>query len=237
MIVFYTEQKDNNALFLRDDEYRHCVKTLRHKVGDILYIFDRSGYVFESQITEIQRDHVKSSILKETPPNSNLLDLHIVMAPTKSPDRIEWALTKCVEVGISSFTLLHTSRTERSRYKLDRLERIAISAAKQSLNFKVPTIYIEEDYSVFFNKNHQGSKLIAHCMDADQHLIKQVKSPNEPIILLIGPEGDFTSEEVQLAVDHGYKEVNLGPTRLRTETAAVVGAAYVQASQYLQSHQ
>lgn len=223
MIVFYTQRIEGDHLFLEGDEIRHCIKANRKNLGDSITVFDQSGTVYTATINEIDRKYVKAIIesSKQAQTSDDILSIAIV--PTKNSDRLEWFVSKAVEIGIQEIILMKTSNAEHSRYKYDRLKRIAFSAAKQSLNFKLPSIIemasLEE---VLAHSVEYENKYVAHCLDPETHLLNKKLLRKSRTIVMIGPEGDFTPEEIEAMKLNGLEEINLGPSRLRTETAGVV---------------
>ena len=234
MFVFYTSMIDQSNLLLEGDEARHCIKTLRHKEGDIIQVFDESGFLYESRIEEIKRNQVVCSILDTKDPQKSNCQITMAVAPTKSPDRLEWMCSKAVEIGVQEMIIMQTDHTERSRYKMDRLHRIMISAAKQSLNLKLPIIRelsFEETLQAY---DSVDVKLIAHCEEPEHHLIKLDTMSAKSICFLIGPEGDFSKREIEMAKANQWDEISLGKSRLRTETAAIVALTILNAKMFSQ---
>ena len=230
MVVFYTERIEDNHLLLEGDELRHCIKANRKKIGDQITVFDESGHVYTAVIEEIGKKELRALITSKKETKKKDAFLSIAIVPTKNADRMEWFVSKAVEIGIQEIILMKTSNAERSRYKYDRLKRIAFSAAKQSLNFKLPSI--REFNSLKEVLRHTAAykhKFVAHCQDPIDHLLTKVVDPDEKAIVMIGPEGDFTTEEVLQMNTNSFEEVNLGPSRLRTETAGVVAITLLNA--------
>lgn len=206
--------------FLDENDSKHCIKVLRKKKNDTLNLVDGKGTFYEAIITD---DHPKkcqfqvTNKYQETAPQRQV---HIAIAPTKNSDRIEWFIEKCVEIGISKISLLKTQNSERKIQKIERLEKIAISAMKQALKATLPIIEEVSNFQDFIKQQHNSSKFIAHLSE-DAVELKQCNL-SENCIVLIGPEGDFSEEEVKLAVSTGFQQISLGNSRLRTETAGVV---------------
>ena len=148
--------------------------------------------------------------------------VHIAIAPTKSIERIEWFLEKATEIGISRVTPLLCRYSERKEIKADRLEKVMVSAMKQSLKAYLPQLDPLTKFSDFISQPFDGQKFIAHCDEQHRDLLKKMVVPNQNYLILIGPEGDFSSEEIEMAIQEGFKPVSLGDSRLRTETAGVV---------------
>ena len=162
-------------------------------------------------------------------PNPWNCTLHIAIAPTKNIDRIEWFAEKCTEIGIDAITLLHCRYSERKEVKNERIEKIIISAAKQSLKATLPALSGITDFKKFITQPFDGDKYIAHCYDQENKiLLKNACKPGTNTLVLIGPEGDFSTEEVEAAIAGGFIPVSLGNSRLRTETAGVVACHTLQ---------
>ncbi len=222
MIVFHTTEISNNTATLLEDESIHCSKVLRKKVDDEVFVTDGKGMLFSGIITNISKKEVTISLGKtiESQPKSH--SRSIAIAPTKNIDRFEWFLEKSTEIGITNIYPFLSSRSERKVIKPHRLEKIIVSAMKQSKNFYKPKLHPIVPLSQILTSAFEGqSKFIAHCMEPKSALQNQYKSGSNAIVL-IGPEGDFTNEEVNLANLNNWQEVSLGTSRLRTETAGIV---------------
>ncbi len=221
---------EGNA-FLSLEESKHCVKVLRHKKGEVINIIDGKGNFYTAELTETNPEACKAKIIskKQIAVNKNYR-LHIAISPTKNPDRIEWMLEKCTELGVDEFSFIVCKRTEKPTVKLDRLQKIAESAVKQSVQGIIPVLNNVVTFKEFIeqHKNSNEKKFIAHCADETKIDIKSILSPTKNIIL-IGPEGDFMEEEIKLALENGYTALSLGETRLRTETAALFAAGAFKA--------
>lgn len=221
--LFYTSSIQGAVLQLTDQEAAHCALVLRKKQGDIIHVIDGKGNRYKAGIDSINKRGVECTIL-DTLYQEKTEACTIAIAPTKNRDRLEWMVEKLVEIGVASIVLLNTRNTIRSRTNLERLEKKAISAVKQSLRFYVPQILEMEFQEVLeIDAKH---KYIAHCIPE----IPKDKVPiqKEKSVVLIGPEGDFTIDEVECAVQRGFVGLDLGTFRLRTETAAIVAATLAQ---------
>ncbi|WP_026976365.1 16S rRNA (uracil(1498)-N(3))-methyltransferase [Flavobacterium tegetincola] len=206
------------------EESKHIVKVLRKQEGDILHVTNGLGYIFTAEIV-IGMDtkcQVKiTSAEKQKPMNYKI---HLVVAPTKMNDRYEWFLEKATEIGVTSITPIICDRSEKKFIKNDRFEKIIHSASKQSLQSYFPILNDAIPFKEFIKApSNDGTLLIAHCEETNKKSLKELIVKGEEITLLIGPEGDFSENEIQLAIANGYLPVTLGETRLRTETAAIVG--------------
>ena len=216
----------NNVAILNEEESLHCVKVLRHKVGDIIKVIDGNG---TRAIGKIEAAHAKQCAVsltdKEVVKQSRNYKLHIAIAPTKNIERIEWFVEKAVEIGIDEISFIKCKNSERSVIKDDRLRKVAEAAVKQSQQAFIPKLNTLVDYKEFMKINNSDIKLIAHCeKDKKQH-IKQFISLNKSFTVLIGPEGDFTKDEIAAAISNNYLPVALGESRLRTETAGMFACA------------
>ncbi len=203
------------------EESKHIVKVLRKSVGDVLHITNGLGWMFDAEIinADIKKCQANISNAKQHPKRE--YKLHLAVAPTKMNDRFEWFLEKATEIGIDTITPILCDHSERKVIKLDRFEKILQSAMKQSLQCYLPTINELTPFNNFVNQDFEGQKYIAHCEDSDRKLLKNQLKPDQDIVILIGPEGDFSVKEIETALQHNFIPVTLGNTRLRTETAAI----------------
>ena len=209
---------------LPEEEAAHCLRVLRLSAGDGLEITDGKGNLYKAEIASIQGKHCYVQAREVlSVPKSWRGNIHIAIAPTKNIDRIEWLAEKATEVGIDSITFLNCRFSERKVIKTERVERIVVSAMKQSLKYSKPVVGEMTDFNKFVTAERPGAKFIAHCYDSERVLLKDVLPLGEDVTLLVGPEGDFSPEEVELAIKAGYRPVSLGSSRLRTETAGLVG--------------
>ncbi|MCW2119945.1 16S rRNA (uracil(1498)-N(3))-methyltransferase [Flavobacterium sp. 7A] len=205
------------------EESRHIIKVLRKRDGDILHVTNGQGLLFETKITLASDNKCTVEIVSFTKKTPSPYHLHLAVAPTKMNDRFEWFLEKATEIGIHEITPILCDRSERKVINQDRYEKIILSALKQSNELYLPKLNAAITYKEFVAQEHKnGLHLIAHCEETDKKTLKSVLKPAENITLLIGPEGDFSEKEIQLALDNNYQAVSLGVTRLRTETAAMV---------------
>jgi 16S rRNA (uracil1498-N3)-methyltransferase len=224
MQVFYSPAFSPDNPFLPEEESRHCVKVLRKNAGDTVQITDGRGNLFTAALVVPDARQCELRIL-DTRENFGRRNyrIHLAVAPTKNADRTEWLVEKCVEIGVDRISFLACERSERKVFKTDRVERIAVSAMKQSLKAYLPEIDEMQPYRTFVTREHTGEKFIAHLAEeGPRDLLVQAAPKNATYCILIGPEGDFTAEEVRLAIDYGFQPVSLGDSRLRTETAGLV---------------
>lgn len=222
MHVFYTPEIAVNPE-LPEEEAAHCLRVLRLTVGDEVMLTDGKGLFYKAVISAAtgKRCQVKvvESIEQEPFWNGHL---HLAMAPTKNMDRIEWFAEKATEIGFNELSFLNCRFSERKVIKIERIEKIVVSAVKQSLKAYKPVVNEMMDFSRFMEKDFSGQKFIAHCYEGEKPLLKDVLVPGQDALVLIGPEGDFSMEEVQKAKAAGFRAISLGKSRLRTETAALV---------------
>jgi 16S rRNA (uracil1498-N3)-methyltransferase len=224
MQLFYNADiKSTDIAFTFDkDESRHIVKVLRKREGDKIHITNGNGALFTSEITFAAEKKCEVKIIEEKVHEPMPYYLHLAVAPTKMNDRYEWFLEKATEIGISEITPLICEHSERTAFKADRFEKILQSAMKQSLQFYLPKLNDPVPFNAFVKQERDGQLYIAHCEETDKKLLKTELQPKQNITILIGPEGDFSTKEIELALAQKYVPVSLGNTRLRTETAAVV---------------
>lgn len=223
MHVFYTPDIHTADYTLNEEESRHCSKVLRLTIGDRVSLIDGRGGLYEAEIVSESKKNVLlkvvSTINEYQKRNHHL---HIAVAPTKNIDRLEWFLEKATEIGIDEVTPVICERSERKVVKEDRLFKVITSAVKQSLQAYHPVLNEAISLTQFLKQEHQGTKMMAHCIDGEPRAyISETIRPHERYLILIGPEGDFTPKEIELALQSGFKPLTLGNTRLRTETAAL----------------
>lgn len=206
------------------EESRHIVKVLRKKEGDIIHISNGTGYLFTSEIIFANDKKCEVKITGEKFHEPAPYSLHLAVAPTKMNDRYEWFLEKATEIGITEITPIICDHSERTIFKADRFEKIIQSAMKQSLQYYMPKLNEPVAFNSFIKEQREGLLFIAHCEETEKRLLKNAVAPKKEVTILIGPEGDFSTKEITLALQQNYIPVSLGNTRLRTETAAVVAA-------------
>ena len=223
MHIFYTPDISQNTYILNEEESKHCVRVLRLSKGTIVNLVDGVGGFYTAEITDDHPKKVSLSILSvETEFHKRNHYLHIAVAPTKNIDRMEWFLEKATELGIDEITPIITDRSERRVVKDDRLNKVITAAVKQSIKAYHPKLNEAISFDDFLKQPFDGQQLIAHCIDDQKkEYISDLVQPHEKYLILIGPEGDFTAEEVNLALNKGFKPLTLGENRLRTETAAL----------------
>lgn len=213
----------NTLPLLLDSDSRHAIKALRCKENDCIEVIDGNGKLYQATILSISRNEIQLSdlkIIKAEENNTQLLS--IAIAPTKNPARIEWFVEKATEIGVRNIYPIITERTEKHTIKLERLQQIIISATKQSKHLYLPTIHEISNFKNFIQQQLPEQKFIAHCtQNSNPPQIQELYKKNTEVIICIGPEGDFTNSEVQLAHQNQFLEISLGNSILRTETAGV----------------
>ena len=222
MHIFYTPDIQNSPE-LPEEETAHAVRVLRLQPGDEVMLTDGTGNFYRARISLIAHKRCLVDIV-ETVPQPPLWSghLHIAMAPTKNMDRTEWFAEKATEIGIDELTFLNCRYSERKVLKTERIAKILVSALKQSLKARLPRLNEMTDFKTFIQQPFSGQKFIAHCHEGEKTPLKDAVHKGEEVVVLIGPEGDFSEEEVHLAEEAGFIPVSLGPSRLRTETAGLV---------------
>lgn len=209
---------------LPEDESGHCVRVLRLHEGDEVLVTDGKGTFYKAVLNSAHHKSCGLTVLDSwQQPALWDFNLHIAVAPTKNMDRMEWFVEKATEIGIDAITYLNCCFSERKEVKMARLEKIAVSAMKQSQKATLPLLGGMVDFKKFITYPFAGRKFIAHCEeDGEKRLLKYLCGVKENVLILIGPEGDFSKEEIELARENNFQEISLGKSRLRTETAALV---------------
>lgn len=219
-----------SELKLTEEESHHAIRVLRLKLGDLITLIDGKGTTAVGEITELSKKSLAYKIIDSRFESSLSPEIHIAIAPTKSNDRFEFFLEKVTELGVSSITPLQCSNSERKNIKLDRFEKIVMSAVKQSGNLYLPKVYDLTKFTDFVSSTDDDTHyFIAHCEDDNlKQELKDNLGNHKKICILIGPEGDFTTEEIILAKTNNFKPVSLGKSRLRTETAGIIACHTVR---------
>lgn len=208
---------------LPHDEAVHCVKVLRMKEGDEILVTNGKGQFYEATIANAHQKHCLLNIQRTVEcPNPWGFNLQIAFAPTKNMDRIEWFAEKATEIGINHLTPLTCRYSERKELKLPRVEKILVSAMKQSQKAVLPELDEMINFDKLIKQPFEGRKFIAHCYNTPKVSLKEAYKKGENALILIGPEGDFSEQEVDKAIAQGFEPISLGESRLRTETAALV---------------
>lgn len=256
MELFFSSDIEGGICRLDKDESGHCVKVLRHRIGDEISVIDGCGTLYRCRITSDSPKGVEAMVLEETPDwGGHPYRLHMAVCPTKNNDRYEWFVEKACEIGLDEISPVIGEHSERRVFKTARVEKILVSAAKQSLKGAVPVVNEPVAVREFIERMADGSgvgsvggmaggsgaggagtgeplKLIAYCFEDERvprRSIKEVLGGYEgsDVVVLIGPEGDFSKAEAELAIQNGFIPVHLGDSRLRTETAALTAVAAV----------
>ncbi len=228
MHIFYTPDINSETYTLNEEESKHCVRVLRLKEGETIHLIDGKGGYYVAEITQADARHCTVMIINtEKDKDIRNWHLHIAIAPTKNMDRLEWFVEKATEMGIDELSLINCANSERKVVKIERIQKVCISAIKQSIKAYIPKINEMEDFKNFVERTREfkGEKYIAHCQTAPLPQLKTIYRSSNNALILIGPEGDFTIEEVNLAKSNGFKEIGLGHSRLRTETAGIYACA------------
>lgn len=220
MELLYDCEFNGNGI-LSEEESRHCISVMRHKKGDVLHITNGKGYCYTCLIDDPHPKRCKVSLQAQQHIAAPSYSLHMAVAPTKNIDRFEWFLEKAVELGIQEITPIWCDHGERNRIRAERLEKILISAMKQSLKFYLPKLHDPLPFKEWIAQPRAGKGYILHCRESEKQHLFRLLQPLEPVALLIGPEGDFSVAEIEMALQHGFREATLGNKRLRTETAAL----------------
>lgn len=219
---FYSEDIFDSFILLPEDEAHHAIKVLRKKVGDQILVVDGNGGSYESVFENENPKDCRLKIIKKFNDDKKFHSIvHIAIAPPKSHDRIEWFIEKSVEIGIDKISFIQTANSERKIVKMQRVRKYAISAMKQSLKARLPIINDMQDISDFFIKCQNRQKFIAYLDEENSSDLFSSIKKSVDCCVLIGPEGDFNSLEINQSIEHGFKTVNLGHNRLRTETAGL----------------
>lgn len=224
MQLFYNPNitETTETFFFDKEESKHIIKVLRNKDNDILHVTNGLGILFTTKIDLASDTKCTVKIISIIKSEKPKYKLHLAVAPTKLNDRYEWFLEKATEMGISEITPIICENSERKFIKTDRFDKIIQSAMKQSNQCFLPILNEPITFKELISKNINGQKFIAHCEETDKKTLKNSLEINQDIIILIGPEGDFSKSEIQLAIQNNYLPVSLGSNRLRTETAAIV---------------
>ncbi len=222
MQIFYTPDITNcESYVLNETESKHAIRVLRLKIGNNITLVNGKGSFYNCEITDDNPKKCEVHILNFTSEKERPSNLHIAIAPTKNNDRLEWFTEKCTEIGISEITPILCSNSERKKLKEERIVKTAVSAMKQSLKATLPIISPITPFNKLVKQPFDGQKFIAHCYKNEKNALKEAYTKNENVLILIGPEGDFSEDEVTLAIHHGFSPISLGNSRLRTETAGI----------------
>jgi len=231
MQLFFTNSSETEFT-LPSEESKHITKVLRKKEGETLHFTDGKGNLLIAEITtsDIRKTRVKviEKIEKEKQHNYYL---HVAIAPTKNMNRFKWILEKATEIGIDEITPIICHHSERKIVKTERCNRILLSAMKQSLKYHLPKLNEAVPFKVFIEQDFEGIKYIAHCEDSEKLDLKTVSKTEKKILILIGPEGDFSPSEIEKATNNNFRSISLGNSRLRTETAGLFAITNININQ------
>jgi len=227
--LFFNSSLDNSfkQFFFPPEESKHIVKVLRKNKGDILNITNGRGSLFEAKILDASAKKCKAQIVSEERTIPRLHSLHVAIAPTKMNDRFEWFLEKATEIGIQEITPILCEHSERKVIKQERLERVLQSAMKQSLQTYLPKLNPLTALEDFLSTVQGELKFVAHCHQGEKQELKRRVQADKDVVILIGPEGDFSKQEIDNALNKGFVPVSLGRNRLRTETAGIYACTTV----------
>ena len=230
MQLFYDSSisKNDKQFSFSKEESRHIVRVLRKREEDVIFITNGKGCLFHSVISNAHEKKCVVSIVKaEELANKLTYNIHIAIAPTKNNQRLEWFLEKATEIGISEITPIICEHSERKIVKIERLEKVLIAAMKQSKRYYLPKLNETIPLKKFLEQEVKANKFIAHCEDDEKQTLKKQLKAKQDVLILIGPEGDFSLSEISLALKKSFKPISLGKSILRTETAGIVAVQSV----------
>jgi 16S rRNA (uracil1498-N3)-methyltransferase len=219
--LFYQPELILGKNFLDEEESRHAVKVLRLRERDSIEVTDGKGTSYSCRITKADAKKCEFEIVTTIKQPLKSFSIHIAIAPTKNMDRMEWFVEKAIEIGVDEISFVICQKSERKTMNLERIQKLAISAMKQSQQSWMPTIRLVDSFPEILNVK-VDQKFIAYVDDQNPDHLKHLAIPSKDYLILIGPEGDFSKEELLNAQQHDFKKVSLGPNRLRTETAGLV---------------
>lgn len=223
MELFYTYQVDEQTAYFDENEAGHCIKVMRKKAGDTIHFIDGKGNLYSGEINKTGKSGFECKVISKQHTQAPKRQLHLGVAPVKNSDRLQLMLEKCTETGTYAFTFLQCKNNERSHLNMEKLRKTCVSACKQSQNLYLPQLNELTDFVKFIEKyKNSKEKWVAHCEDLPKTKGFDFNETTQgEIVVLIGPEGDFTPTEISLAIKYGFKPLSMGSLRLRTETAAI----------------
>jgi len=227
MDIFYSDNINDNIIELSVAESRHCIKVMRKKRGDTVIVLDGNGCRYTATIIEVDKKNILLEIKDIDKIPQNTMKLHLIISPTKSHDRIDWLIEKATEIGVKEISFIKCCRTERKKVNIDRIRRISISAIKQSGQFYIPKINDMSCYNEIVSNICADQRFIAHLEKEDKKHLVDVYGKSKDCCILIGPEGDFTNDEINFAKENNFQSISLGKSTLRTETAGVFAVSLV----------
>ncbi len=228
MNLFYSPSITPPSHQFDREESAHIVRVLRLKEGNLLLLTDGKGHLYRCKVVDANPKTCRVNLVSTEELITNSYHLHIAIAPTKNINRFEWFLEKATEIGINEITPMVCDHSERTGVKTERLQKVLIAAMKQSLKTWLPALHEPKRFGALIREEFSGQKFIAYCETGSEALFQTIYKPGKPALILIGPEGDFSPEEVTQAIQEGFIPVSLGNSRLRTETAGVVACTTVQ---------
>lgn len=230
MQLFFQDTINSPTTFLTEEESKHLVRVLRKKKGDQILLTDGKGMLYTCVLDQADPKKASLTVLSSKEAEIDPFYIHLAIAPTKSPDRMEWMVEKITEIGFHELTLLDTMHGERSFLKIDRLHKKIISACKQSIKWRTPALNGSTKLSELLQSDEfvDFQKFIAYVDENHSHHLLDLAKSSGKYLVLIGPEGDFDPKEIQLAFEHGFQPVSLGKSRLRTETAGLAAVQMLQ---------
>ena len=228
MQLFYCPEIDSESCLLNEEESKHCLRVLRHRKGDEIFLVDGEGGFYKAEIINDNKKNCELKIIvKKAEFGKRNYHLHIAIAPTKNIERFEWFLEKSTEIGIDEITPFICEHSERKEVKIERLNKVLVSAMKQSIKAYLPKLNKQVKFIDFVKKNFTGQKYICSCDAEKNSSLKNFYKKQNDVLLLVGPEGDFSKEEINHAEANGFKIITLGESRLRTETAGIVACEII----------
>lgn len=229
MELFYNENllAHDESMTFGPEESRHLSKVLRKKVGELIRVTNGKGLEWKGQIISTDSRKAAAKKTEVTLQQNKIAPLHMAIAPTKSNDRLEWFLEKATEIGVTEITPLICDHSERKTIKPERMKKILVGALKQSAQYFLPQLNPLISFEALMKLDHPQTRLIAHCQNGNRIPLHQRGDLNDEILIMIGPEGDFSMREIKTAQNHSFTEITLSSQRLRTETAAIVACSQV----------
>jgi 16S rRNA (uracil1498-N3)-methyltransferase len=234
--TFYAPDLTTPLYTLPEDESKHAVRVLRLTVGDAVELVNGRGGVYQAEVDTADAKRCRLRVVQEQQVERRSYQVHVAVAPTKNLDRMEWLVEKATEIGVDRLSFLRCARSERRELKLERLHKIAVSALKQSGQAWLPELSELLDFAAFLPTVAGNTTFIAHLEEGERTPLSHVAAADNTCCILIGPEGDFTPQEIEAAFAQGIRPVTLGDSRLRTETAALAAVHTVHIARELQAH-
>jgi 16S rRNA (uracil1498-N3)-methyltransferase len=224
MHIFFEEKLHSEFVILSREESQHCARVLRLRAGEEVMITDGMGNYCRARLTGVNPENTMAAVISREYRSKRPFDIHLAVAPTKNIDRFEWFLEKATECGIEQITPLICEHSERTVVKTERLQKIVLAAMKQSQQYWLPRLHEPVKFSTFLRNDIEpdAKVFIAHCAEGEKQSLLQVCPAGKSVLILIGPEGDFSPKELKMASEMGIGAISLGENRLRTETAALV---------------